>query len=401
VRGGEVKKTTPKPPRRYTDATLLAAMEHADRFMEEDELKAAIKDSSLHSGGIGTPATRAGIIASLVDRGYLLRKGSTLTSTAEGRMLVDEVAPDLKSVELTARMERDLTAIARENTDPMPFMSGVVNMVCAIVAAQKARPFRTTVPRGEALAKCPACGGRVVDTGNERSPYLCENTRRERIDNPDGTSTWRDCGTCAFRLHREYMGAPISPAAAKKLLAGKSAMLKGLTRKDGTKVDRLVELDPAAGWRPRIAADQSVKVGVCPACGGRVLDVGNERVPYLCEHNRGNRPTAPAQPAGSQGSGEGEAAGSSAAQQEGCEFKLYREFLGKRLSKADVTALLKGETVTLKGLTSKKTGDKFDAFVALDAAQGHRLRITGYPAQQPPRKPKPAATQATLPGFEW
>lgn len=399
VRGGEVKKTTPKPPRRYTDATLLAAMEHADRFMEEDELKAAIKDSSLHSGGIGTPATRAGIIASLVDRGYLLRKGSTLTSTAEGRMLVDEVAPDLKSVELTARMERDLTVIARENADPMPFMSGVVNMVCTIVAAQKARPFRTTVPRGEALAKCPSCGGKVIDTGSERSPYLCENTRRERVDNPDGTATWHDCGTCSFRLHREYMGAAISPAAAKKLLGGKSVMLKGLTRKDGTKVDRLVELDPAAGWRPRIAADQSVKVGTCPVCGARVMDVGNERVPYLCEHNRGGRASQAAGPQGSAGEG---AQGAAAAPEAGaCEFRLYREFLGKRLSKADVTALLKGETVTLKGLTSKKTGDKFDAFVALDPQQGFRLRITGYPAQQPPRKPKPANEQATLPGFEW
>ena len=397
VQGGEVKKTKAQPPRRYTDATLLAAMEHADRFVEADDLKVAIKDSSLHSGGIGTPATRAGIIASLVDRGYLSRKGSTLTSTSEGRALVDEVAPDLKSVELTARMERDLSAIASEGEDPAPFVAAVVDMVCRLVHDQLSRPVRTGVPRGEALGRCPACGATVVDTGSERSPYLCEQVRRERVEGPDGPQ-WRDCGRCAFRLPRTFMGSPISTAAAKKLLAGKSVMLKGMQRKDGTSVDRLVALEPEHGWRLRIAADQSVKVGVCPKCGGRVLDVGNERVPYLCEHNRGSAPQDPgAQPS--------------------CDFRLYRDYLGKKLTKTEVKALLGGETVTIKGLVSKKTGERFDANVALDPEQGHRPRIMGYPpqseatvkanakareaAQKAAEREAKKNSQATLPGFEW
>ena len=402
VAGGEVKKTTAKPPRRYTDATLLAAMEHADHFVEGDELKAAIKDSTSHSGGIGTPATRAGIIASLVERGYLARKGSTLSSTPEGRALVDEVAPDLKSVELTARIERDLNSVYRENADPAPFVAGVVQMVRNIVAAQLARPLRTALPKGAPVGTCPVCGGKVLDTGNERAPYLCENTRRERIEGPDGSVTWRDCGSCGFRLHRTFMGAPISAAQAKKLLAGKSVMLKGLTRaSDGETFDKLVELDAERGWRPRIAADQSVKVGVCPKCGGRVMDVGNERVPYLCENNHGGGGRR-AEPAGA-------APGSAAAPQE-CDFKLYRDYLGKKLTKSDVKALLAGETVTLRGLVSRKTGDKFNAFVVLDPERDYRMRITGYPAEQPKKKaPKPEKAsktpggddQATLPGFEW
>lgn len=388
VVGGEVKKTKAQPPKRYTDATLLAAMERADRFVEADDLKAAIKDSSLHSGGIGTPATRAGIIASLVDRGYLLRKGSTLVSTPEGRALVDEVSPDLKSVELTARMERDLGAIANDGADPAPFMAAVVEMVQRIVAQQLARPVRTAVPKGDTVGKCPLCGGAVIDTGNERSPYLCANVRREKIESPDGSATWRDCGTCGFRLHRSFMGSPISPANAKKLLGGKSVMLKALQRKDGTTVDRLVVLDPEQGWRPRIAADQSVKVGTCPKCGARVMDVGNERVPYLCEHNsRGEEGT--------------------------CDFKLFREYLGKRLTKADVTSLLSLKTVTLKGLTSKKSGELFDAFVAIDPEHDFKLRITGYPPQSErtakanaaaraaAEKAAKQASQGTLPGFEW
>ncbi len=421
--GGEVRTTKARPPRRYTDATLLAAMEHADHFVEEDELKAAIKDSSLHSGGIGTPATRAGIIASLVDRGYLLRKGSTLTSTPEGRALVDEVVPDLKSVDLTARMERDLTAIAREGVDPAPFVAGVVQMVCRIVSEQLARPFRTSLPKGAPVGKCPLCSGKVLDTGNERAPFVCENSRRERVESPDGGVAWRDCGSCAFKLPRTFMGSAVSAAAAKKLLAGKPVMLKGITRSDGTTVDRLVALDPERGFRPRIAADQSVKVGVCPKCGARVLDTGNERVPFLCERNRGRRapepvgqspataaaaaaPVAPAAPAVP-------AAAAGAPAEETCDFKLYRDYLGKRLSKTDVSGLLGLKTVELKGLTSQKTGDKFNAYVALDPERGFRLRITGYPAEQPPKKqPKPEkpakaakpvgpTNQATLPGFEW
>ncbi|MEE8715932.1 MAG: DNA topoisomerase [Coriobacteriales bacterium] len=387
VAGGEVRTTKPKPPRRFTDATLLAAMEHADRFVDEEDLKAAIKDSTTHSGGIGTPATRAGIIASLVDRGYLARKGSTLTSTPDGRALVDEVADELKSVDLTARMEKYLSAIDREGKAPGPFVSGVVTLVRRIVAHQRLQPMRTALPKGAVIGKCPACGGNVLDTGNERAPYLCENSRRERVEGPDGSVTWRDCGSCGFRLHRTYMGGAISPSAARRLLGGKSVMLRGMTRRDGTTVDRLVCLDPERGWRPRIAADQSFKVGVCPKCGGRVLDVGNERVPYLCEHNpgahRGNRGDAATDGAG-QGGG---AAQEQGAPGEGaCDFRLFRTFLDKRLPKADVARLLRGETVELKGLTSRRDGEKFNAYVALDPRQGYRLHITGYPAEQPRRK---------------
>ncbi len=408
VVGGEVKTSKARPPRRYTDATLLAAMEHADHFVEEDELKAAIKDSSLHSGGIGTPATRAGIIASLVDRGYLSRKGSTLTSTPEGRALIDEVVPELRSVDLTARMERDLTSIARNEAQAGPFIAEVVQLVCRIVSEQLARPFRTALPKGEAIGKCPQCSGKVLDTANERAPFVCENSRRERVDSPDGQVGWRDCGSCTFKLPRSFMGSPITPAAAKKLLGGKTVMLKGMTRPDGTTMDRLVALDPEHGWRVRIAADQSVKVGACPKCGGQVLDTANERVPFLCEHNRGRRGPAP-QPGQAPQTPDG-----APDAQQACDFKLYRDYLGKRLTKTNVSALLALKTVELKGLTSQKTGDKFNAYVVLDPQRDYRPRITGYPAEQPPKKPpkpeKPPKApkaavkpdnQASLPGLEW
>lgn len=253
VCGGEVRAVKAQPPKRFTDATLLAAMEHAERFVEVDELKAAIKDSSLHSGGIGTPATRAGIIASLVDRGYLARKGSSLRSTAEGRALVDEVAPELKSVELTARMERDLTAIANDGADPSAFVAGVAQLVRTIVASQLARAPRTAVPTGTKVGRCPACGAAVVDTGREQSPYLCENVRRERVCNEAGEASWRDCGTCTFRLYRTYLGKKLTKTDVAALLSGKTATVKGLvSQRDGQKFEALVALDPERGFRPRI-----------------------------------------------------------------------------------------------------------------------------------------------------
>lgn len=407
VVGGEVKRGRTQPPKRFTDAMLLAAMEHADRFVDDDELKAAIKDSSSHSGGIGTPATRAGIIASLVDRGYLQRKGSTLISTQDGRALVDEVDPRLKSAELTACMERDLTAIEKEGAEPNAFLYNVVRMVEGIVAEQAARPYRTPRPAGEPVGRCPLCGGQVFDTGNERAPFVCENTRRERRTAPDGSTSFAEIGSCTFRLFREFMGATVSPTSAKKLLAGKTVQLKGLTRKDGTKIDRVIWLDPARGFRPSFAADQSVKVGTCPKCGGRVLDVGNDRVPFLCEHARrdraGGAPADAPADAAHRGVGfpvrddtaapcanapapcEGAPApcANAPAACEGapapCDFRLYREYCGKRLTKTDVATLLSLKTAVVKGLVSKKTGETFTAFVELDPKADFRPRIVGYP----------------------
>ena len=90
---------------------MLAAMEHASRYVEDKELKAALDDDESHSGGIGTPATRANIIEQLVHAGYMERKGRQLRSTAEGRLLVKVVTPELRDVKLTAQWESMLSAI--------------------------------------------------------------------------------------------------------------------------------------------------------------------------------------------------------------------------------------------------------------------------------------------------
>ncbi len=86
-------------------------MEHASRWVEDKELKAALDDDESHSGGIGTPATRADVIEKLIRTGYVERKGKQLRSTEQGRSLIDVVAPKLKDVALTAGMERRLSEV--------------------------------------------------------------------------------------------------------------------------------------------------------------------------------------------------------------------------------------------------------------------------------------------------
>lgn len=93
VSESSVSEGRTKPPKPFTEATLLAAMEHASRYVEDKDLKAALDDDESHSGGIGTPATRADVIEKLVHAGYMERKGKQLHSTEAGRTLVDVVSP--------------------------------------------------------------------------------------------------------------------------------------------------------------------------------------------------------------------------------------------------------------------------------------------------------------------
>ena len=100
--GATLSEGKTKPPKPFSEATLLAAMEHASRWVEDKDLKAALDDDESHSGGTGTPATRADVIEKLIRTGYVDRKGKQLRSTDQGRSLIDVVAPKLKDVALTA-----------------------------------------------------------------------------------------------------------------------------------------------------------------------------------------------------------------------------------------------------------------------------------------------------------
>jgi len=130
------KKT--KPPARHTEATLLSAMENAGKLVEDEELRAAMKDS-----GLGTPATRASIIETLLKRGYVVRMGKHLPPTPMGMALIEALpVQSLASPELTGQWEARLARIARGEEARPAFMGDIARYVHeAVTAIRQAAPM--------------------------------------------------------------------------------------------------------------------------------------------------------------------------------------------------------------------------------------------------------------------
>jgi DNA topoisomerase-3 len=148
VESVEVRKKKTRPPARFTEASLLTAMESAGRTIEEAELSEAMRER-----GLGTPATRAATIELLVARGYVERGGKKqLHSTQLGRDVIAAVAPELRSAELTGRWEANLKGIERGLGSVDRFMGSIVGFVGAVVDSVKARgvsPIRVVAKRNE------------------------------------------------------------------------------------------------------------------------------------------------------------------------------------------------------------------------------------------------------------
>lgn len=126
------KKT--QPPKPYTEATLLSAMEHAGRFVEDEALKEALKSS-----GLGTPATRAAMIEKLISSKYVERKKKNLIPTEKGIKLIDIVPLEMSQPETTGKWERGLSRIAKGELDDVKFMDSIRRFVTYLVA-EAARP---------------------------------------------------------------------------------------------------------------------------------------------------------------------------------------------------------------------------------------------------------------------
>ncbi|WP_010243805.1 DNA topoisomerase III [Acetivibrio cellulolyticus] len=118
-----------KPPARYTEATLLSAMEHPGKFVENKALREALENTS----GLGTPATRADIIEKLFNTFYVERKGKEIFPTSKGIQLIGIVPSDLKSPELTAKWEQQLALISKGKTNSDTFVSEMRNYATKLV----------------------------------------------------------------------------------------------------------------------------------------------------------------------------------------------------------------------------------------------------------------------------
>ena len=227
-----VKKGLTTPPKRYTEATLLAAMESAgaDSFPDEAERK-----------GIGTPATRAGIIEKLVKGGFIERRGEKvkqLLPTDKGRNLIAVLPETLRSPLLTAQWENQLCQVEHGNLASDDFLSSIETMIRDQVDHAQADPQALTLfPTGRRkVAKCPCCGYPVSET---EKGYFCEN---------------RECSFGLFKDNKFFAarGKRLDAATAVALLNDGKASVKGMIAKSGKKYDGTVVMELDESGRPRL-----------------------------------------------------------------------------------------------------------------------------------------------------
>ena len=243
-----MKEGRTQPPKPFTESTLLNAMEHASRYVEDKTLKAALDDDESHSGGIGTPATRADVLEKLVRAKYLERKGKQIRSTDAGRTLVDAVSSRLKDVALTADMERSLSDVEHGKAAAAAVYREFRDYARAIPADAAGHVRKDLVQERRAEAKesfgpCPRCGADVVKAGKF---WQCGTNRREK--QADGT--WKQTAGCGFRIWPQLSGKTLTDAQVRKVLAGQKVTVKGFTsRRTGRKFDADIIADKDRGVR--------------------------------------------------------------------------------------------------------------------------------------------------------
>jgi DNA topoisomerase-3 len=227
-----VKEGETKPPPRYSESALLGAMETAGKFVEDEELRQAMKES-----GLGTPATRAATIERLLKVGYLVRERKTLVPTEKGRALIRLLGESpLSSPEMTARWEERLARMEKGASSRRDFMADINDFAYALVeevrnkegekVAAPIKAGRNGVGKSsEPLGACPKCGSPVVET---KKAYGC--------------SAWKS--GCKFAIWKSVSGKRISAAQAKQLLTkGQTGQLKGFKSKAGKPYSAALVLD--------------------------------------------------------------------------------------------------------------------------------------------------------------
>ncbi|WP_455257411.1 DNA topoisomerase 3 [Peptoniphilus asaccharolyticus] len=210
----EEKVTTPK--KYYTESSLLSVMENISKVVENEELKAYVKER-----GLGTPATRANIIENLIKNNYVTRKNKFLHPTELGKKLIQNVSEEIKSPELTAKMEEKLKEIEDGKLNKQDFINDVKNKITKLISsnAEKAENFNA---KKESIGKCPICGADVYEA---KKSYYCSNYNSEE--------------KCPFVIWEndkffERYGKKINLSTAKKILKNKEVTFNDLVSKKGT-----------------------------------------------------------------------------------------------------------------------------------------------------------------------
>lgn len=325
VVGIEMKQGQTKPPARYTEAKLLAAMETAGKLVEDEDLRAAMKDR-----GLGTPATRADTIETLKDDGrnrkppkpkepYVRLEGNFLVPTDKGKKLIsflrENGAEFLTSAQTTGEWEACLKAIERGEFSPDDFMNGIRQTTSDLVAVlqeeSKRLPGAQYTPIG---APCPNCGQGIM--GNAVG-FECE-------------------AQCGFSIRRTIAGRQMKDEEIAQLFKeGRTGTIKGFysaaKKRDFSAALCMDGREIKFEFEEQEVSTLSCN---CPKCGGKMA---SKPALVVCVD---------------------------------CEFKVWREVCKKALTDAELIKLLTtGKIDLVKGFKSK-AGKKFDAGVKLDLADG-------------------------------
>lgn len=347
-----------RPPARYTDATLLSAMENAGKKLDSDELRDAMAEK-----GLGTPATRAQTIEGLIDQKYLRRDVRELVPTPKAFQLIALVKglkiDELTQPRLTAEWEKKLAMIEAGRETSEGFMADIRAMTENIVAAAK-QYEGDSVPIENPMHcknRCPACGGEIV-----------EGYRRFSCTTPG----------CYFSFTKHPSGRVFEPEEVEELLATHHVgPLAGFQSKRGFAFEGelVLERDADTGeWgmrfdfeeRPEPDADEFMQtpvIGKCPKCGAPVHETADA---YVCE--------------------------TAFKDQAKCPMRIGKTILQRDISVDEVKALLEeGKTPLLDGFVSKRTGRAFKAFLVYDEKKGTIFKFEE-------RKPKEKAAKADATG---
>ena len=342
----EAKGLQTRPPARYTEATLLSAMEGAGKLIDDEELREAMAEK-----GLGTPATRAAIIEGLLTEKYMLRDARDLVPTAKAFQLMTLLrglgVEDLTKPELTGNWEHQLALMEHGQLARDAFMSEIAQMTERIV--RKAKEYdRDTIPGDYATLSvpCPKCAGVVK-----------ENYRRFACTGSTG-----DGEGCGFSFTKIPAGRAFETTEAEAFLRDrKIGPLEGFRSKAGwpfTAEMKLAFDDELGNYKLEFdfgeadkaaeaegeAVDFSAQtsVGACPKCQGRVFEHGTS---YVCEHSVGAHVT--------------------------CDFKSGKIILQQPITREEFAKLLTtGKTSLLDNFVSNKTRRKFKAYLSYNSKEG-------------------------------
>lgn len=364
----EVKANQTKPPARFTEATLLTAMEGAGKLVDEEELREAMS-----ARGLGTPATRAATIEGLIQEEYVHRNGRELQPTAKAFSLMVALSTlgidELHSPELTGHWEHKLKQMEQGALERDEFMDHIVEQTREMVDRIKHGEIPEEV-FSTLTTPCPKCGG-----------VMQENYKKFQ------------CKKCDYALWKVVAGRQYEPEEVDELLAkGVVGPLQGFRSKMGRpfaamirlNADRQPEFDfgqGSEGEAETVDFSGQEPLGKCPKCGGTVFEHG---MAYVCEKTVGAAKT--------------------------CDFRSGKIILQQPVEREQMIKLLKaGRTDLLKGFISNKTRRKFSAYLVRGsdgkvgfefeprAPKAGAKKAAGEPAKAPAKVAKTKAAAAKPP----